>query len=87
MELRQISRERSRRVAAELSRGSREAVFGQPDRVARKLLIWTPEIDLRVLNATPEDLIALSRELDASVDRLMRRRRAIMASVRKEMLT
>ena len=89
MELRQILREASRRAAAELDSGKREAVSGRPDRVARKLLIWTPELDLRVLEVEPDDwlgLVSLSCELDVSVDRLLRRRRVILNSTNQEMM-
>lgn len=87
MEIRQILREASRRNAADLDSGKREAVTGRPDKVARKLLIWTPELDLQILEATPEDLLRLGQALDASPDRLRRRRRAVLASINQEILT
>lgn len=85
MELRQILREASRRVVAELDTGRREAVSGRPDRVARKPLIWSPELDLRLIDASPEELHDIGRELDASTERLLRRRRAVLASINKEL--
>ena len=89
MELCQILREASRRTAAKLANGKCEAVSGRPERVARKLLIWTPELDLRVLEVEPDNwlgLVSLSYELDVSVDRLLHRRRVILNSTSQELM-
>jgi len=85
MELREVRREAHRKAASDIETGKREAVFGRPDKVSRKLLIWDDALDFRIVTADPEELAMLALDLGISPRRILRRRAAVMADAQKGM--